>query len=170
MKRMFLTAIMVLATAGVLCAQNYIVVDSEKIFKSLAAYNSAIDQLDKLAETYQKQVDDKFKEVERLYNNYVAQKGSLNDTARQSVETTILTREEEATKFQESLFGTDGTLMKKRIELIQPIQEKVFKAIEDYATAHGYDLVLDIAANPSVLYYAAKADHTQALIDALKNK
>ena len=75
---------------------------------------------------------------------------------------------QEATKFQESIFGTDGTLMKKRIELIQPIQQRVFKAIEEYSQAKGYELVLDVAQNAEVLYYSPKADHTQAIIDQLK--
>lgn len=168
MKRIILTALAVVATAGAICAQNYMVVNSEKVFKSIDEYNSAIEQLDKLADTYQKQVDDKFKEVEKLYNSYMAQKQNLSESTRQSVENQILSREEEATKLQESLFGTDGTLMKKRIEMIQPIQERVFKAVESYAAANGYDLVLDVASNPNVLYYAAKADHTQAVIEALK--
>ena len=165
---MIFTAILAIAATLALNAQNYMVVNSEKVFKSIDAYNSAIDQLDKLAETYQKQVDEKFNQVERLYNNYVAQKSSLSVSAQQSVENEILSREEEATKFQETLFGTDGTLMKKRVELIQPIQEKVFAAIEKYAEAHGYELVLDVASNPTVLYYSSRADHTQAIIDALK--
>ena len=169
MKRMILTAVLALAMTGVICAQNYMVVNSEKIFKSIEAYNTAIAQLDKQAETYQKQVDAKFKEVETLYNNYMAKKMSLSESARQSVESTILTREQEATRFQESLFGTDGTLMKKRIELIQPIQQRVFKAIEEYASANGFEMVIDIATNPNVLYYSQNVDRTQAVIDAVKN-
>jgi len=169
MKRMILTAVLALAMTGVICAQNYMVVNSEKIFKSIEAYNTAIAQLDKQAETYQKQVDAKFKEVETLYNNYMAKKMSLSESARQSVESTILTREQEATRFQESLFGTDGTLMKKRIELIQPIQQRVFKAIEEYAAANGFEMVIDIATNPNVLYYSQNVDRTQAVIDAVKN-
>ena len=168
MKRLILTAVMAIATAVALNAQNYMVVNSEKVFKSISAYNSAIEQLDKLAESYQKQVDDKFAEVEKLYNNYVAQKNSLSVSTQQTVENTILAREEEATKLQESLFGTDGTLMKERVKLIQPIQEKVFAAIEKYAEANGFDLVIDIASNPTVLYYSPKADRTEAIINALK--
>ena len=165
---MILTAVLAVAATMILNAQNYMVVDSEKIFKSISDYNSAIDQLDKLAETYQKQVDDKFSDVEQLYNSYMAQKANLPASTQQSLEKTILAREEEATKLQESLFGTDGSLMKERVKLIQPIQERVFAAIEKYAAANGFDLVIDIASNPTVLYYSTRADHTQAIINALK--
>ena len=113
MKRLFLTV--VLAAAGWCAyAQNYMIVDSEKIFKSIDAYNTAIKDLDKMAEDYQKQVDDKFAEIETLYNNYQQQKASLSATTRQVLEDTILSKEKDATALQESLFGKDGTLMKKR--------------------------------------------------------
>ncbi len=168
MKRLILTLIAMVATVATLSAQNYIVVNSEKIFKSIEAYNTAIANLDKLAESYQAQVDAKFKEVETLYNNYMAQKAAISATNRTTIENQILTKEQEATKFQESIFGTDGTLMKKRIELIQPIQQRVFKAIEEYAQTNGYEMVLDVAQNAEILYYSPKADHTQAIIERVK--
>ena len=66
--------------------------------------------------------------------------------------------------------GTDGTLMQKRIELIQPIQKSVFDAIKEYAEANGYDMVIDVAQNATMLYYSPKADHTQAIVDLLKTR
>ena len=167
MKRLFLTAVLS-AAAWSASAQNYMIVNSEKIFKSLDEYNTAIESLDKLAEEYQQQVDDKFKEVETLYNNYQEQKAGLSASSRQLLEDTILSKEKDATALQESLFGKDGTLMKRRLELIQPIQKKVFGAIEAYATAKGYDLVIDSASNPTLLYNSPKLDCTQAVIDSMK--
>ena len=117
MKRLILIAAFLL-TAGALSAQNYIIVNSEKVFKSVEAYNTAISDLDSLAKQYQEQVDAKFDEVETLYNNYMAQKASLSASARQAREALILAREKEAQQFQESLFGQEGALMQKRLELI----------------------------------------------------
>ena len=165
MKKIFLSALFVLLAAGAASAQNCIIIDSEKVFKSLAEYTSALDTLDKLGEAYQADVDKRFAEVENLYNTYMAQKASLSAAARQSREETILQKEKEATEYQQSIFGADGTLMKKRIELIQ---KKVFDAIETYAEQHGYDLVLDSSGNASLLYNSPKMDHTQQVIEALK--
>lgn len=167
MKRLILIAAFVL-TAGTLSAQNYIIVNSEKIFKSVDAYNTAISTLDKLAEQYQNQVDAKFAEVEALYNNYMNQKASLTATTRQVRENAILAKEKEAQEYQESLFGNDGTLMKKRIETIEPIQKKVFAAIEAYAKQVGADIVLDSANNPTLLYTNPAVERTQQVIDTLK--
>lgn len=168
MKRFICFLVMICAGAGMAAAQNYAVVDSEKIFKSLTAYNEAISQLDALATQEQKNVDAKFAQVETLYNNYMQVKNTLSASARQTQENLILTREKEAQEYQESVFGNEGSLMKKRLELIQPIQKQVFSAIEQYARENGIDLVLDSAANPTLLYNSAAADKTQAIIDALK--
>lgn len=167
MKRLVLIAAFVLA-AGTLAAQNYIVVNSEKIFKSIAAYNKAIEDLDQLAQQYQTQVDARFADVETLYNNYMNQKASLTAATRQIRENEILAREKEAQEFQESLFGQEGALMKRRLELIAPIQKKVFDAIETYAKTVGADAVIDSSNNPTLLYTNPAVERTQQLIDALK--
>lgn len=162
------TLLLSIMTLGVVSAQNYIVVNSEKVFKSIEAYNEALDTIEKLSAEYQQQVDAKFQEVESIYNKYMEQKASLSASSRQTYEMMILQKEAEATKFQESLFGTDGELMKRRLELIQPIQERVFSTIESISKQYGYDLVIDIAANPTVLYYSNKVDMTNTIIEALK--
>ena len=168
MKKIIFTLVLALMTAGMASAQNYMVVDSEKVFKSVSAYNEALDSLEKLAESYQQQVDAKFQEVEQLYNSYMQMRNSLSETLRQQYEQRILQMEAEATELQESLFGTEGELMQKRVEMIQPIQERVFSIIESFSKQYGYDLVIDIAANPTVLYYSSKVDFTEMIIKALK--
>ena len=167
MKRLILIAAFVLS-AGTLAAQNYKIVNSEKVFKSIAAYNTALSTLDKLAEQYQDLVDAKFAEVETLYNNYMNQKASLTAATRQARENDILAKEKAAQEYQETLFGNDGTLMKKRIEMIEPIQKQVFSAIEAYAKQVGADVVLDSANNPTLLYSNPSVDRTQQVIDVLK--
>ena len=167
MKRLILIAAFVLS-AGTLAAQNYIIVNSEKVFKSIDAYNTALSTLDKLAEQYQDMVDAKFAEVETLYNNYMNQKASLTAATRQTRENDILAKEKAAQEYQETLFGNDGTLMKKRVEMIEPIQKKVFSAIEAYAKQVGADVVLDSANNPTLLYSNPSVDRTQQVIAVLK--
>ena len=169
MKRLILLAAGLL-TAGVISAQNYIIVNSEKIFKSVAAYNSAIETLDTLAKQYQSQVDAKFSEVENLYNTYQAQKASLSSTTRQARENEILAKEKAAQEYQESLFGQEGTLMKKRVEMITPIQKEIFAKIEAYAKQVGADLVLDSSNNPTLLYNNPSVERTQQVIDLLKQE
>ena len=167
MKRLILTLALVLSAAFA-SAQNYAVVNSEKIFKSIDQYNQAISQLDQMANDYQTKVDAKFEEVEKIYNAYMERRSQLSAASQQANEENILKLEQEAQKYQESIFGTDGELMKKRLELIQPIQKKVFDTIKQYAEKKGYDMIIDISQNATMLYYSERADHTDEIIAILK--
>lgn len=168
MKRLILTLALVLGIATMASAQNYAVVNSEKIFKSIDQYNQAITQLDQMANDYQTKVDAKFEEVEKIYNAYMQRRSQLSAASQQANEENILKLEQEAQKYQESIFATDGELMKKRLELIQPIQKRVFEAIETYAKQKGYDMIIDISQNATMLYYSERADHTDEIIALLK--
>ncbi|MBE6197830.1 MAG: OmpH family outer membrane protein [Rikenellaceae bacterium] len=168
MKRTILTLLFALATLGIASAQKYCVIDSEKVFKSLDEYNNAMTKLDELGKAYQAEVDNKYKSIESLYNSYMQQKEALSASTRASIEQQILQKEEAAQKYQQDMFGDNGELMKKRIELIKPIQTKVFGAIEKYAKDNGYDLVLDKASNASILYLNNAIDHTTQVIEYLK--
>ena len=159
MKRLILTVALIVATTATAFAQKYIVVDSEKIFKSIDEYNTALTTLDSLSKQYQVAVDAKFKEVENLYNSYMSQKASLGTQARNAYEQQILAQEKSA---------NDGTIMKKRIELIQPIQKRVFAAIEKYAKENGCDIVVDKASNATILYNSETVDRTNDIIALLK--
>lgn len=168
MKRFIIALAAVVLSIGAASAQKYIVVDSEKIFRSIAEYNSAISSLDAMAKDYQIKIDAAYAKVESMYNSYISQKQNLSDANRYAREQEILAEERKVAEYQESVFGNDGLMMKKRIELIQPIQRKVFAAIDNYAKSGGYDMVLDIAANASMLYHSESVDHTNKIIEQLK--
>lgn len=165
-KMVFTIALMLIGITAM--AQNYIVVNSEKVFKSIAAYNTAISELEQLAEQYQNQVDTKYQEVENLYNTYQQQRASLTQSTRQSFENVILQKEKEAQELQDSLFGQEGQLMATRISKIKPIQERVFAAIEAYAKQVGAEVVIDSSNNPTLLYNAPTVERTEAVIALLK--
>lgn len=168
MRKYVILTVACIFTAIAAQAQNYMVVNTEKVFKSVQAYNDALASLDEMGEQYQKQVDDAFAEVEKMFNTYQAQKAYLSQSTREQREDEIINREKEINRFQEQVFGQEGELMKKRVELIKPIQDRVFETINTYAKQNGYELALDIAANPMVLYYAPSADKTDAIISILK--
>jgi outer membrane protein len=168
MKKLFLILGVLVFGAGSAFAQNYMIVDSEKVFKSIDAYNTALATVDADAERYQQQVDNAFDQLEQAFDTYQQNKASMSASARATEEQRIVAREEEITKFQADTFGEEGTLFTKRVELIKPIQDRVFAAIEVYAAEHGYDIVLDISSNPTILYHKPSVNHTDAIISIVK--
>lgn len=168
MKRFILSTLFTVILIGAVSAQNYAIVNSEKVFKSIDEYNAALKSLDELAQQYQIEVDAKFKAIETMYDNYIVQRSSLSGATRQARENHIITEEEAATKFQETIFNTDGTLMKRRLELISPIQKRVFDAIKRYAVENSIEMVIDSSSNATLLYNSPGVEHTERVISYIK--
>lgn len=171
MKKIIFSMVCLLFCGSLLAqSKGYIVVNSEKIFKAVPKYTEAIASIDKLSQDYQTKIDQAFAEIEKMYNNYQSQKAYLSESIRAAQEEQILSREKEVTKYQQDVFGPEGEIMKKRVELIKPVQDAVFTVINTYASTNGYDLVIDIATNPSILYYSPLADKTENIITIVKQK
>ena len=168
MKKLLVVLAIFCLSAGTAMAQGYVVVNTETVFKSIAAFNAAEAELERLGKARQDEIDAGFDQGERMYNSYMQQKAMLGEAARAQQEKAIIDRETALNKRQEEAFGPEGELMKRRTELMKPIEDKVKKAIADYATRQGGVLVLDIAQNPTILYYAPAADRTQEIINLVK--
>ncbi|MCD8173693.1 MAG: OmpH family outer membrane protein [Alistipes sp.] len=167
MKKILIASAIILATAFCASAQNFMVLNAETVFRSIQEYNDAMTSLEQLGEQYQNQVDDAFAEVEEMFNDYQNQKAYLSQATRTQREDAIINREKEIVQFQESIFGQEGELLRRRVELIKPIQDRVFDTINNYAEANGYEVVLDISSNPTILYYSPSADKTETIINLL---
>lgn len=169
MKKLILLCVaQVVIAATAYGAGGVMIVDSEKIFKSVAGYTEAISQVDSLSLALQAQVDAKFEKIEQAFEKYAAERSLLTASQRSDRETTILVQEKMATDFQKLHFAEDGTIMKRRVELIAPIQSRVFGAIEAYATQEGFDVVIDKSGNASIIYYSQGVDRTEQIIEKLK--
>lgn len=168
MKKLIVSLACALCAATGLLAQNYAFINSESVFKSLDDYNAAIEQLDNLAAQYRKNVDEAYADLDEMYNNYQAQKAYLSETNRNRREDEIVTREREINKYQQDVLGPEGDLMKKRVELIKPIQDRVFAVIDKYAKDNGLGMIIDRTNNQTLLYYAPGLDKTEEIINLLK--
>lgn len=157
-----------LLVSGTISAQGYMVVNSENIFKSIPLYNESLKSLETLTSVQQQNIDAEYEAIEKMYNEYQLQKQYLSAAVRSAREEAIISREKAVAKDQEDIFGQEGTLMKRRVEMIKPIQDRVFKVISDYANLHGFGMVLDIATNTSILYYSPKVDKTEEIIKLVK--
>lgn len=168
MKKLLLAAILLLGSTFGAYSQGYIFVDSEKIFTSQADYNAAIKSLDEMAAAAETRVQETFAQLDEMFNNYQSQRSYLSESNRNAREEEIIRREREINAYRDSMFGEQGELMKKRLELIRPIQDRIFAAITKYAQSNNYTMVIDRANNITLLYYLPSLDKTEDIINALK--
>lgn len=148
-------------------AQRVGFLDTEKILASIPEYNNAKSQLESLEKGYRTKVENEFAAIEKLYNAYQANKGTMSQVVRAQKENEIISKEEAAKKLQESYFGENGIMQKKSQELLSPIKERVQAAIERVAKSGGYMMIVDIASQSGVVYTNSQYDLSQEVIKVL---
>ena len=165
MKKYFvLCSMLLLAALLPLHAQRFAYVDTEYILSKMPEYQSAQDQLNKLSEGWQAEVEGLLNESEQLYKKYQAEKVMLSEAMQAQREEEIMRKEESAKVLQQKYFGRDGELLRKQQELIKPIQDKVYQAVKDLSTEDGYTIVFDTAGGANVLYANPKNDKSDAVL------
>ena len=157
-----------LFTAGTTHAQKVAIVDINQVLATLPDYKRAQDDLDKIAQRWRSEIAQQQDAIKGLYNKYQAEQVLLADDARKQREEEILNREKEVREAQRVKFGPEGELFKKRQELVKPIQDKVYNAIEKFANERGYDLILDKSASAGIIFSNPTYDKTQQVVEMVK--
>lgn len=166
MKRI-IVVLCLLAFSFVGNAQRYIVIDSKYILDKLVEYKDAQTKIDKLSEEWQSDIDNRMQEVDRMYKTYQAERAMLSEEVRKKRENEIVAKEKAVKELQKQRFGYEGELFTERQKLIKPIQDKVFNAVQKYATSRAYDLVFDKAGGVTLFYADPKLDKSDEVLKIL---
>ncbi|MDD2622653.1 MAG: OmpH family outer membrane protein [Bacteroidales bacterium] len=158
MKKLVLTATIIVLTVFGAIAQKYAYIDSEYLLNNIPSYLEAQAELDKLSVEWQKEIEAKFKKIDEMYKKYQQDVVVLPEETKQKRQQEIIDAEKEAKELQKKRFGTDGDLFKKREELVKPIQDRVFTAIEEYAREKNYAFIFDKAGDLTIVYADARYD------------
>ena len=127
-------------------------VDSEYILNKMPEYKSAIEQINQLSIKWNKEIKDIYDEVENMYKDYQTKQFMIPKEDRIIKEQEILNKEKEAKNLEQQRYGTDGDLFKKRNELIQPIQDRILNAINDFSEQYRYDIIFNKNSDLIMLY------------------
>ena len=146
--------------AGVLTAQaqKFGYVDSKYILSHMPEYQQAQAEINKLSAQWQKEIESKYETIEKLEKAYQAEKILLTDEMRKKREEDIEQRRIEAKTMQKQKFGVDGELFQRREEMIRPIQDMIYQAIQEVAAQGGLMAVFDKANQSNLLYTNPKHD------------
>jgi outer membrane protein len=155
-----------IAVAGAF-AQRFAYVNSDYILKHVPEYAAAQKQLSTLSEQFQKEVDSRFQEIDRLYKAYQADQVLMTADMRKRREAEIVEKEKAAKDFQRQKFGPDGELAQRSNLLIKPIQDRVAKAIQAVAEADNLDMVFDKNSEVIMLYANPRYDKSADVITKL---
>ena len=156
--------------SGALFAQKFAYIDSEYILNNIPAYKSAQDQIDKFSDTWQKEVEALYTNIDKMYKTYQSEKVLLTEEMKKKREEEIVSKEKEAKELQNKYFGQEGALFKKREELVKPIQDEVNKAMKEMAIEGGYSIIFDSSSGATLLYTDPKFDKSDAILQKLGYK
>ena len=150
LKKIGLITILTLATSFAF-SQSFVYVDTEYVLENIPDYKDAQDELDKLSIEWQKQLERRYSEIDKMYKNYQAEQILLTEDMKVKREDEIIKKEKAAKEYQKQKFGVDGELFQKRKELVKPIQDKVYKAISEIANYKKLGAVFDKSSGLTML-------------------
>ncbi len=151
-----------------LMAQRYGVVDTDYILKNLPEYAQAKAQVDQLSTQWAGEVSALQSDLQSLKDALAAEQILLSPENLEKREAAIVQKAEEVLALQQKYFGPEGLLFEKRTQLVQPIQDKVFGAVQALAQKRKLELVLDKSAQSGVLFVKKEKDYSEEVLNSLK--
>ena len=145
-------------------AQRYAVIDSKYILEKLTEYKESQIKLDQFSNQWQQEIEKKQADLDKMYKDYDAEQVMLSDELKKKREDQLFIKEKEVRDLQRKRFGFEGDLFKKRQELIKPIQDKVYNAIQKLAVQRSYDFILDKSEGITVIFADPKLDKSDDVL------
>ncbi len=150
-----------------LSAQRIAIVDITRVLEEMSDYQKAQTELDNIAAQWRQEIALEYDQIKAMYNKYQAEQVLLTEDARKAKEDEIMNREKLVRDLQRDKFGPEGSLFRKRQDLVQPIQERVYGAIKRYAEDRGFDFIFDKGGSSGLIFNNADFDKTDDIIRVL---
>lgn len=154
----------VLVNVATFAQTKFAYVDTDYILSQIPEYKAAQSELDKVSVQWQKEIEAKYAEIDKMYKAYQAEQILLTEDMKKKREGDIIAKEKEAKDLQKQRFGVDGELFKKRQELVKPIQDKVYAAVKAVAEKGTYSAIFDKSSDLTILYASSKLDKSDAVL------
>ena len=170
MKKTITIVLALILASGVAMAQKFAFVDTDYILQNIPSYNAAQEELDKASEDYEAEITAEYEVIEKMYKTYQSERVLLTDEMRKQREEEIMTKERQVKELQSKYFGPEGSLSTKRMELIKPIQDAVYKAVKELSAEGSYAVIFDTASGAAILYSNPRYDLSDEVLKKLGYK
>lgn len=149
--------------------QKIAYIDTEYILQNIPEYSDAQEEINQMSASWAKELKKLQNKIDQMVREYQTESVLLSDDMKTKKETAIAEKEQELADLQMQYFGPEGELFSKKVELIQPIQEKVYNAIQQVVQVKNYAFVLDKASGNTILYCNEKFDISDDVLDEIGN-
>ena len=142
--------------------------NSEAIMKQLPDAQDAQKQLDQFVADWQQELNKMQDEWKKKFDEYDKRKLIMTEQHRADTERELREMDQKIVDLRTQKFGQNGELFNKQNELMKPVQDRVFKAVQDVAREEGYDYIFDKSGDILFMYANEKYDLTQKIFAKLK--
>jgi len=167
MKKLFILAFCLLSFAAVTKAQRYAIIDTKYILNKIPEYKEANKKLEDMADAWQKEIDFLQADLDKIYRQLDAERAMLTPELLKKREDEIFNKEKQVRDLQKRRFGFEGDYFRKKQELVKPIQDKVYNAVQRLATERLYDFILDKSEGITVIFADPKLDKSDDVLKIL---
>lgn len=143
-------------------------VDSDAIMQELPDAQDAQKRLDQIVQEWQEELGKIEKEWQSAFDDYEKRKLIMSNQKRAEVEKELVALEKQITDFRQKKFGVNGELFKQQEEVMKPIQNKIFLAIEELAKEEDFDFIFDRSGDILFLFAKEEYDVTPLVLEKLK--
>ncbi|PAU93387.1 hypothetical protein CK503_11665 [Aliifodinibius salipaludis] len=127
-------------------------VNTDQILSQMSEYQGIQEQLSTLSSEWNQQLDNMEQEIDQLKEDFEAKEILYTEELKKKKQQEIQHKVQQRQQFIEEKFGSEGEYFEKQKELLEPIQRKVFEAINKVAKDQNFDFVFDRAQNSNMLF------------------
>lgn len=148
-------------------AQKWGYIDAAYILEKMPEYDEVQQELDKVSQQWQEEIAAMRQEIQSLYDVYQAEEVLLTEEMKTERLTAIKEKEEASKTYHRKVFGYEGLYFLKKKELLKPVQDKLFDAVEKIAKAKRLELVFDKSGDYAIIYSNPVHDYTDFVLEEL---
>jgi len=165
-KTLFLL-IVTLMTSISTYAQKFAYVNSDYILSKMTEFAQAEEKIDDFSKEWQSEIELAYEEVEQMYRDYQSEQVLLTSEMKTKREEAIMEKEKSVQSLQQKYFGNNGDLYKKRQDLIKPIQDRIFDAVQQLAASNKYSIIFDASSDLIMLYSNPDLDKSDKVLELM---
>ena len=139
-------------------------IDTEYILENIPDYQEATRLLDQKISKWKIEAETKLKEIEQKKNQLENESALLTRELYDERMEEISFEEAEVLNFQEKRFGPNGDVVLQQRQLMQPIQDQIYAAVQEIAEKRKYDFIFDKNSDFLMLFSAKRYDISELII------
>lgn len=169
MKKIFLFVVLLFSVSNFWSQRNQLIayIDMEYILENIPEYLKAQNTLDAKVAKWKANLDQQARHIEVLKTDLANEKAILTKDLIDEKEEEITLKQEELRRLESLYFGANGDLFLMRKQLVKPIQDQVYNAIQSIASRKNYDFVFEKSSDLVMLYSNKKYDISDLVLSTI---